>query len=58
VTGKLVSVVKKIFSFAEVVVSGIESMASVMHTIFRTTETAVTAAKKILAVTPTTSCVN
>jgi len=44
---------EKIFSFAKAMVSGIESMVGVTHTIITTTESKVSAAQKIVSVTPT-----
>jgi hypothetical protein len=44
---------EKIFSFAKAMVSGIESMAGVTHTIITTTESEVAAAQKIVSVAPT-----
>jgi hypothetical protein len=44
---------EKIFSFAKAMVSGIESMVGVTHTIITTTGTKVTAAKAIVSVAPT-----
>ena len=44
---------RKIFSFAQTVVSGIETMVCMMQTIFTTTGTTVTAAQKIVSVAQT-----
>ena len=49
----MVFLTKKIFSFAKVMVSGIESMLCVMQTVFTTTETAVTTAQEMVSVVPT-----
>jgi len=48
-TGKMVSLVKKIFSLAKTMVFGVENMVCVMHTIFTTTGTTVTAAQKMVS---------
>jgi len=52
-TRKMVPAVRKIFSFAPTMVSGIEKMVCVIQTIFTTTETIVTAAMKMVSIAPT-----
>ena len=52
-TRKMVPAFRKIFSFAQTVVSGIENMGCVMQTIVTTTWTTVTAAQKMISVAQT-----
>jgi len=52
-TRKMVPAFRKIFSFAQTVVSGIETMVCIKQTIFTTTGTTVTTAQKIVSVAQT-----
>ena len=55
-TGKMVSLIKKIFCFAKTMVSGIGTMVCVKKTMVSTSETTVTAAKKTVSVAPPMVC--
>jgi hypothetical protein len=55
-TGKMISLVKKIFSLAKTMVFGIDTMVCVKNTIFPTSETTVTAAQKMVSVALTMVC--
>jgi len=57
VTGKMVSLVKKIFSITKTMVYRIETMVRVMNTIFTTRETMVAMVRKMVSVAPTMVCV-
>ena len=55
-TGKMVSLIKKIFCFAKTMVSVIGTMLCVKNTMVPTSEPTITAAKKRVSVAPTMVC--
>ena len=55
-TGTMVSLIKKIFCFANTTVSGIGTMVCMNNTIVPTSETTVPGAKKMVSAAPTMVC--